>query len=252
MKCIVVFLFVVISSPILSQESFADLPAKKRISIAEQEEIEAKADEGFQKMMMEGHELFKAKHYLKAIRKYEEAKEKRPYNVYPKVIIDDIELSMKDTLKVLRAAEKEELLRKAANPSEEKVEEPKESVVPEETREERLEKMDDWEAMEREKRERAREEEEAKPEIPPVKKSSAGDVPNLSMADFQKDLAKRYPEGVTETIEKEGNRTVTTRIFVADGKGSEYKKVVHDWGGVFYFKNGEAVTERVWKSETER
>lgn len=238
--------FLCLSSFVMGQEEFADLSSKERISIAKQEEANAKNDAEFQLMMVAGHDFFKAKHYLKAIRKYEEAQAKRPYNVYPKVIISDIELSMKDTLATLRAAE-QQVKETPPPPAPAK-------VAPEEKKPEssadRIQKMDEWEEAERRKRQKEREKSEKKPD--PVSNESNGDVAKLSMDDFQKDLGEKYPSGLTEEITKEGNRTTTTRVIVADGKGNEYKKVVHNWGGVFYFKNGEAITERVWTKETEK
>ncbi|MCA1762089.1 MAG: tetratricopeptide repeat protein [Cryomorphaceae bacterium] len=237
----------------IAQEDFADLSSKERISIAEKEAKESKSDAVFQELMQEAHVFFEQKKYLKAIHKYEEAQERRPYNVYPKVIIADIELSMKDTLEVLRAAEKQEEAEKEQKPLKPKKEEPEppEPEEPEETREERLEKLDNWEEKERERRARERAAREKKESEKPSVRADGGDVAVGSIADFQKDLAEKYPNGITEKTEKQGNKTVVTRIIVANNKGNEYKKVTHDWGGVFYFKNGDAVTERVWKQETE-
>lgn len=254
MKCIVRILLW--SLPFLSlcasaQEEFADLSAKERISIAEEEKAEAKNDPVFQNLMQEGHHLFKNKHFLKAIRKYEEAQAQRPYNVYPKVIIADIELSMKDTLEILRAAEKNNNTNQEAQP-EKKVEKQKD-IKPEkaETEEERLKRLEEWERKERlrlqAEREKKKKEQQKQTSVTEV----TGDVKELSIEDFKKDLAKKYPSGITETTTKEGNKTIVTRIIVSNGKGNEYKKVTHDWGGIFYFKNGTAVPERVWKQETE-
>ncbi len=67
---------------------------------------------------------------------------------------------------------------------------------------------------------------------------------------FVDELAQKYPEGVTEEITKEATKTIITRIVVRDGKGDEYKKVVHNWGGKFFFKNGESISEFVFNTET--
>lgn len=236
-----------------AQGDFADLSTKERISLAEKEEMEAATDADFQQMMQAGHELFKDQHYLKAIHAYEKAQERRPYNVYPKVIIADIELSMKDTLQTLRAAEKTQSQPQKIEPKQ-KVDNLETSTPPEkpeETKEERLEKLNKWEDQERARRERERAEEKEKTAQPGAVIMD-GDVEKLSTADYQKELANKYPDGITENVSKEGNKTIITRIVVQDNIGNEYKKVVHDWGGVFYFKNGDAVTERVWKQETEK
>lgn len=235
----------------MAQEEFADLSSKERISIAEKEEGEAKKDTEFQKIMLEGHDLFKQKRYLKAIRKYESAQVKRPYNVYPKVIISDIELSMADTLATLRAAEKLD------NPTEKP-----DSVQPQnpepEKKEEKLpesntvKKLDDWEQQERDRRQKEREAREREAEKRHIENANTEGLETLSLDDFQKELGSKFPNGITETTSKEGNKTITKRIVVTEGKGNEYKKVTHNWGGVFYFKNGIAVTERVWKQETEK
>lgn len=231
--------------PLVAQNDFSNLSSRQRIAIAEKEQVEAATDSQFQDYMDAGHDLFKSKHYLKAIRAYEKAQEKRPYNVYPKVKITDIELSMKDTLEVLRAAEEKDLetrKEQKAQPQQEK-DEPSE-----ETKEERLQKIDDWERKERERR-MAERERENKPreEV----QSAGGDVRQVSLEEYQKQLAEKYPSGVTEETYAEGNKTIVKRVVVRDGKGNEYKRVEHSWGGVFFFKNGDAVTDRVWKSETE-
>lgn len=241
-------------STVSSQEDFAQLSTKERINIAENEEKEASGDDLFQTMMQDGHELFKERHYLKAIHAYEKAQERRPYNVYPKVIIADIELSMKDTLQTLRAAEKAEVqkeqLKKTKTP--EVNPEPQKETPKPESEKERQEKLEKWENQERERMEREREREKERNEAQPAETQMDGDVAVLSTEDFRKELGERYPSGVTEEVYTEGNKTITKRIIVSNNIGNEYKKVVHGWGGIFYFKNGEAVTERVWTQETEK
>lgn len=255
MKCIVkILLLSLIAVPfsLLAQEEFADLSAKERISIAEEEKSKAKNDPVFQDLMKEGHQLFENKHYLKAIRKYEEAQDQRPFNVYPKVIIADIELSMKDTLEILRKEEKNNLPKEQPEKPEKELEKKKETKPDQaETEEERLKRLEEWERKERERLQAEREKRKKEKERETSVTNVSGDVKELSLEDFKKDLAKEYPSGLTETIKEEGNKTIITRVIVSEGKGNEYKKVVHNWGGIFYFKNGKAVPERVWKQETE-
>lgn len=67
---------------------------------------------------------------------------------------------------------------------------------------------------------------------------------------FLAELAARYPQGVTEEKYKDGNKSITKRIVVEGNRGTEYMKVEHDWGGVFYFKNGDAISQNKFESET--
>ncbi|NEN22501.1 hypothetical protein G3O08_03160 [Cryomorpha ignava] len=243
------------STAMYGQDKFAELSSKERITIAENEEKEASNDEKFQSLMQDGHLFFKDKHYLKAVHSYEQAQERRPYNVYPKVIIADIELSMKDTLQTLRAAEKaetqKEKLEKSEKPAEVKDEQKPENPKPE-SEKERREKQEKWEDQERAKLERQRELDKKRENEKPAETQMTGDVEKLSTEDFKKDLGQKYPDGITEEMTTEGNKTIIKRIVVSNNVGNEYKKVVHGWGGVFYFKNGEAVTDRVWIQETEK
>ncbi len=248
------FTFTVIAGTVNGQPDWENLSARDRLRIGEQEKEEAKNDAQFQQLMHEGHQLFEGRHYLKAIHKYEAAQEERPYNVYPKVIITDIELSMKDTLAVLRDAERAEEADKEKEDQKVKREKPdevKEKPEPKitETKQETIDRLSEWERQERRNRERARERQEEQ-QAAPEPTLTSGEVPQMSTEDYQEELGQTYPQGVTENVEKQGNKTITTRVVVKDKRGNAYRKVAHDWGGVFYFKNGEAVTERVWNQET--
>ena len=62
-------------------------------------------------------------------------------------------------------------------------------------------------------------------------------------------LAVKYPQGMTEKTYQEGNKKITKRIIVKGNLGAEYMKIEHSWGGVYYFKNGDVITEYVWQKE---
>jgi len=237
-----------------AQNDFKKLSAQERSAIAEREMLEAARDFDFLRLMDEGYALFVQKHYLKAIRKYEVARDLRPYNVYPKVIITDIELSMKDTLQMLR--EKETEAERTADrferkPPPELPNREKEMKEFDEREKERLKNVDKWEQNQR--RQVAdqvalkKDEDDKKLTLQPL---TGQDVPVASIEDLQKELGKLYSEGITQRSYDEGNRKITEHIVVKNGLGNEYKRVEHAWGGKFYFKNGSSISERVWQEET--
>ena len=72
----------------------------------------------------------------------------------------------------------------------------------------------------------------------------------IPIEDFKNDIAQKYPEGVTEEVETSGNKTITKRYVVKDNHGDEYKMIKHSWGGKFFFKNEQQITELIWNKET--
>jgi len=91
--------------------------------------------------------------------------------------------------------------------------------------------------------------EKAKEKYPKEFKLSEDDKKKSS--GFMSELAKKYPQGLTEEVSEDGSKKTIRRIIVDGNIGVEYKKVKHSWGGEFYFKNGEPTTEYVWLKETE-
>lgn len=60
---------------------------------------------------------------------------------------------------------------------------------------------------------------------------------NIHDPGVHQEIAKEYPEGVTEEVYMQGKKQITERVVVKDGKGDIFMKILHPWGGVFYFKN---------------
>ena len=73
-----------------------------------------------------------------------------------------------------------------------------------------------------------------------------------AFADYNRNqLALDYPQGVTEESYTEGNKVIIRRVVVNGNKADEYSKVIAKYG-IFYFKNGQSITEMIWANETER
>jgi hypothetical protein len=73
----------------------------------------------------------------------------------------------------------------------------------------------------------------------------------LITASYTNELAKKYPQGVTEEVSKENNAKVTKRIVVDGNKGSLYIKKETGFGATYYFKDGIPITEQEFKRYTE-
>ncbi|NNC84097.1 MAG: hypothetical protein HKN79_11020, partial [Flavobacteriales bacterium] len=112
-----------------AQVDLSKYSATKRTKIAEEEQIASETDQVFQTLMTQGVEFFENNEFEQAIDRFEEAGERRPLNVYPPVMIEDVRLAM--DLYVEEEPQEEEV----ENPVEEQ------SKEPELTAEERVEQM---------------------------------------------------------------------------------------------------------------
>ena len=73
---------------------------------------------------------------------------------------------------------------------------------------------------------------------------------NTHFLEKSREIAKKYSQGVTKEEYKQGNKIIYL-IYVVDGsKGVEYKKVKHDWGGEYYFRNEESIPKFQYNKET--
>lgn len=68
---------------------------------------------------------------------------------------------------------------------------------------------------------------------------------------YTNELAKKYPQGVTEEVSKEGNAKITKRIVVKGNTGDMYVKKETSFGAVYYFKNEATITEAEYIKNTE-
>lgn len=72
----------------------------------------------------------------------------------------------------------------------------------------------------------------------------------LSKAAFKTELAKKYPVGITEETTSEAGKKITRLVVNRQGIANEYQKVKWNWGGVYYFKNGESISKAIYDNET--
>jgi hypothetical protein len=83
----------------------------------------------------------------------------------------------------------------------------------------------------------------------PVAVKDTARTPEQIKEDYRNDIAKNYPQGLTQIEEKDGGNTTIKRIVVIGDKGYIYTKKVYSWG-VFYFKDGVQISEGTFNYET--
>jgi len=81
-------------------------------------------------------------------------------------------------------------------------------------------------------------------------KDRISEIENLLATVYKNDLAKKYPQGITEEVVKENNNKVTKRIVVEGNKG--YLFIKRETGfGTFYFKDGISISEQEFNKATQ-
>lgn len=76
-------------------EEMRSLSPKERSKLAAKETEEAATDSSYQQAMREAESAFRTADYEEALKSYQRARELRPYNVYPKVKIQDLQALLK-------------------------------------------------------------------------------------------------------------------------------------------------------------
>lgn len=269
-------------------DEFSRLSAKARTRLAKKEAAEAAADTHFQNLMHRADSLFQVSEYYSSLGMYENARTRRPLNVHPKVKIQDLQALIKreedkegdmngelDGIEAelplnttdLNAApqtdlpaeevpgsepdqkeEAEEVFIKAKDPSTVKTEGPfskpqSPSIIQtagEGTPE--LQMHDHHDSPSNKVKQFAL---EPKNIISKTQEPKIGHIPSTST-----DTNVRLEDSVEKEIYNEANAVVTQLTVVSNGNVDIYKKVNHQWGSVFYFKNGIAITARMWEDET--
>lgn len=200
-------------------DEFKGLSARERSRIAREEEANAAADIAFQRLMHLGDSLSRVPELEAALDQYREARRLRPYNVHPKVRIQDLEQRIERERKVAAPPP-------ASADTAHHAPRPVRSAAPE-------------------------------PSPPPAAVSAPSGPPPPVRASPPADRSPTHPapehppvevhaDGMSERSYKEGQAIVLERTLTTGGVSVVYRRVRHSWGAVFHFRDGEPITERAW------
>lgn len=202
-------------------KEFANLSAKERSKLAKQEEADAADDAVYQDLMARAEKDFAAGRFDDARELFQQARQRRPLNVYPKVKLEDLE-----ALVAKRAAEA------AASTGPVVADAPK-LLAPDTGKAPFTYQVGSQSA--------------GTPPPPDLRKAEpkAAPVRTEHRAAPPEEPSVPLHEGEREYME--GNAKVL-EIVVAEGKRTVvYKKVKHPWGQLYYFRDGESIGDRVWR-----
>ncbi len=246
---------VALSLPCFSQggnndltKDFSKLSAKERTKIAAQENQAAAVDTNYQAVMRRAESAFQGGDYQKALASYEDARKLRPYNVYPKVKIQDLQ----------------ELLKKnVAEKATQHTAQPGTTVVGPEVAVAPTIVVDMPTPISTTSAQA--------PVIPPVQAVSIAPpvaiprpipepVPEKNLEPVRPapsiptptEVARvpaeaPLPKIMGERIFLQAGAVVTERTVIDDDRPTVYRRVVHPSGQVFTFKDGLSIPERMWK-----
>ncbi|MGV9011288.1 MAG: hypothetical protein ACOH13_01735 [Flavobacteriales bacterium] len=100
-RTLVILTVLLFATPLWAQQSdplsegIKHLSPKERSALAAKETAQAKSDSAYQEVMRQAETAFREARYEDALSAYEEARRTRPYNVYPKVKIQDLQALLK-------------------------------------------------------------------------------------------------------------------------------------------------------------
>ena len=235
----------------LTQE-FPELSAKERSRIAEREAAEAPRDEAFQAVMRTAEELFRSGRYEESLDRYLEARRMRPYNVFPKVKIQDLQALLAKQAEeqgpaevptgalapapgVVVPAEGTETLEPGAVVPVAVTETPEPPI-------ERAAEVTVVPSTASSPPEEAKLAKEPSPEVPMPKVVA----PVTGTPGPDKEIGATPAEGTEERRYREGRAEVLERRVTLGGQTTVYRMVRHPWGAVFHFKDGEAISATAW------
>jgi hypothetical protein len=235
LKLSVSIIFLIVSLSISAQDKWTKLSPNQKIRIAKKEQKEAKKDPEYNLLMEEAMLLFQSGEYEKAKEKYLEAHNRRPDNVYPMVMLDDVEIALKQT-----PVKKDEI--PVETPPIENLAEDVPVEAPATELPGNIEDTDVEEEIISNKEVKL----PVDPEKTPVVVAKPERKAELKTPATQ--VQKEYKnDGVYRETLKEGSANVNQITIVEKGVSTIYREVIHSWGAKYYFKNKEAITEKEWE-----
>ncbi len=73
-----------------------------------------------------------------------------------------------------------------------------------------------------------------------------------SVEKYLSELARTYPEGVTEELYEDKTKKIKRVIVNREGVATEYRQVTHNWGGEYFFRNGQSISKNIFLIETKK
>lgn len=215
---------------------FGKLSAKERARIAKEEDENAAKDADFQTLMTAAEALFRTKDYEGALAKYEEARTRRPFNVYPKVKIQDLQalIAKRDAEQKVAAVPEPPITAEPpvappapAEPTVVLATDPVPAPVPAPLL--------------------------ADPVYEPVPAKAAAPVEVKREVPVRSRPVAAVPEPtpaleVGERVYKEGRSIVVESSVAEEGRIVVYRKVAHPWGEEHFFREGVAIPDRAYKA----
>ena len=218
-----------------AQKDFSKLSPRQKIKLGKKEQKAAKNDPEYLRLMDEGLAFFQLKEYEKAMTKYVAAHNRRPENVYPVVMIEDVEIA-KELISSATKAETDVVLEN--NDLSAKIPDyksPETNIEPKE------------------------DEKKESPVITEVKTPTPIVISTPEKLEKQttkvsepikteEEEEKKYKnDGIFRETLKEGSATIYQVTVVKNGNATVIRQVVHTWGGVFYFKDKDAITKQEYE-----
>jgi hypothetical protein len=225
-------------------KDFDKLSAKERTKIAARENQEAAVDTNYQSVMRAAESAFQDGDYEKALARFQEARKMRPYNVYPKVKIQDLQVLLKKQADekaaqpaavVDTAVVRPEPAAPVVAPAPRPVEAPPVAVPP-------PPQTATVVALAATEPPPASAPEAVKVSEPPPPPPAAPAPARVVQVPEEAPV----PKTLGERIFIEAGAVVTERTVMDEDRATVYRRVVHPSGQVFTFKDGLAIPERMW------
>lgn len=219
------------------QIDWSKMSANQKIKLAKKEQKAAKKDPEYLKMMDEALALFQEGKFEESKNLYTAAHNRRPDNVYPMVMLDDISVAM--TLPVEEVVVEEIIL------DETSVEE----IAPEIEIIEEVEVVEEVKIIEEEEVEEIAIDNRAI--VVPVDTEIKIEKEKKEVVNNEKVViahpVKVYEEdGIYKEELKEGSATITQVTIVEKGVAVVFRKVSHSWGAIYFFQNDDPITRAEW------
>lgn len=245
---------------------FKELSPKERSKIAAKETQEAASDSGYQLLMQQADAAFREGLYEDALAAFQKARTLRPYNVYPKVKIQDLQALIKRRDQEL--SEQRPAIPPPSDPVPAEVashpvpvspEQPVTTPIPPSAPPATPDAAATTPAalpFPPAKAEPMPIEQGVPPT--PAKVKSPAETPKPTPPDLpaaSSEIRSRLvvtpaaevePATLGERVYLEAGATVTERTVEDEGRTVVYKKVVHPWGQTYHFKDGLAISDREW------